>query len=109
MGGFAIWLDPFDILNPQIVVNLFPELGVGIGETWQLADLECSSVPSSSVAIAFKWRGLARWRQSTTGIRFLEIRQATDPVPEEESPHRHLPLSFSRGIRILISGVFVQV
>jgi len=22
-GGFAIWLDPFWMLNPQIVVNLF--------------------------------------------------------------------------------------
>ena len=28
---------------------------------------------------------------------------------KEESTHRHLSLSFSRGIRILISGVFVQV
>ena len=23
-GGFAIWLDPFGMLDPQIVVNLFP-------------------------------------------------------------------------------------
>jgi hypothetical protein len=28
------------------------------GDKWQLADLGCSSVISSSVAIAFKWRGL---------------------------------------------------
>ena len=60
-GGLAIWLDPFGMLNPQVVVKLLPELGVvcGFAETWQLTDLECSSVLSSSVAIAFKWRGLA--------------------------------------------------
>jgi hypothetical protein len=29
-GGFAIWLDPFGMLEPQIVVNLLPELGVGV-------------------------------------------------------------------------------
>ncbi len=29
-GGFAIWLDPFGMLDPQIVVNLLPELGVGV-------------------------------------------------------------------------------
>jgi hypothetical protein len=29
-GGFAIWLDPFGMLNPQVVVNLLPELGVGV-------------------------------------------------------------------------------
>ena len=23
-GGFTIWLDPFGMLDPQIVVNLFP-------------------------------------------------------------------------------------
>jgi hypothetical protein len=27
-GGFAIWLDPFGMLDPQIAVNLLPELGV---------------------------------------------------------------------------------
>ena len=27
-GGFAIWLDPFGMLGPQVVVNLLPELGV---------------------------------------------------------------------------------
>src|SRR6266699_7004955 len=31
----------------------------GFVETWQLAVLECSSVISLSVVIAFKWRGLA--------------------------------------------------
>ena len=29
-GGFAIWLDPFGMLDPQIVVNLLLELGVGM-------------------------------------------------------------------------------
>jgi hypothetical protein len=29
-GGFAIWLDPFGVLDPQIVVNLLLELGVGM-------------------------------------------------------------------------------
>src|SRR6266487_5847589 len=29
-GGLAIWLDPFGMLNPQVVVNLLPELGVGV-------------------------------------------------------------------------------
>jgi len=29
-GGFAIWLDPFGMLNPQVVVKLLPELGVGV-------------------------------------------------------------------------------
>ena len=30
LGGFAIWLDPFGMLDPQIVVNLLLELGVGV-------------------------------------------------------------------------------
>ena len=29
-GGFAIWLDPFGILDPQVLVNLVPELAVGV-------------------------------------------------------------------------------
>ena len=29
-GGFAIWLDPFRMLDPQVVVNLLQELGVGV-------------------------------------------------------------------------------
>ena len=28
--GFAIWLNPFGILDPQVVVNLLPKLGVGV-------------------------------------------------------------------------------
>ena len=28
--GFAIWLDPFGMLNPQVVVNLSPKVGVGV-------------------------------------------------------------------------------
>src|SRR5207249_1809214 len=29
-GGFAISLDPFGMLDPQVVVNLLPELGAGV-------------------------------------------------------------------------------
>jgi hypothetical protein len=29
-GAFAIWLDPFGMLDPQVVVNLVPKLGVGV-------------------------------------------------------------------------------
>ena len=29
-GTFAIWLDPFGMLDPQIAVNLLLELGVGV-------------------------------------------------------------------------------
>ena len=27
-GTLAIWLDPFGMLDPEVVVNLFPELSV---------------------------------------------------------------------------------
>jgi hypothetical protein len=29
-GTFAVWFDPFGMLDPQIVVNLLPEVGVGV-------------------------------------------------------------------------------
>ena len=29
-GRFAIWLDPFGMLDPEVVVNLLPELSVGV-------------------------------------------------------------------------------
>ena len=29
-GAFAIWLDPFGMLDPQIVMNLLPELSVSV-------------------------------------------------------------------------------
>ena len=29
-GGFAIWLDPFGMLDPQVVVNLQAKLGVRV-------------------------------------------------------------------------------
>src|SRR5438034_901262 len=29
-GGFAIWLDPFGMLNWRVVVKLLQELGVGV-------------------------------------------------------------------------------
>ena len=30
LGAFAIWLDPFGMLDPQVVVNLLPKLSVGV-------------------------------------------------------------------------------
>ena len=29
-GGFTIWLHPFGMLDPQVVVNLLPEFGVSV-------------------------------------------------------------------------------
>jgi hypothetical protein len=29
-GGFAIWLNPFGMLDSEVVVNLLPELDVGV-------------------------------------------------------------------------------
>src|SRR5438034_10679113 len=29
-GGLAIWLDPFGMLDPEVVVNLLPQLGVSV-------------------------------------------------------------------------------
>ena len=29
-GGFAIWLDPFGVLDSQVVVKLLPELTIGV-------------------------------------------------------------------------------
>ena len=29
-GGFAIWLNPFGMLHPQVVVNLLSEFGVSV-------------------------------------------------------------------------------
>ena len=29
-GGFTIGLDPFGMLDPQVVVNLLQELGIGV-------------------------------------------------------------------------------
>ena len=29
-GRFAIWLDPFGVLNPKVVVNLLPEFHVSV-------------------------------------------------------------------------------
>ena len=30
LWGLAIWLDPFGMLDPQVVVNLLPEFGVSV-------------------------------------------------------------------------------
>ncbi len=29
-GGLAIWLDPFGMLDPKVVVNLLPELSISV-------------------------------------------------------------------------------
>ena len=29
-GTFATWLDPFGMLDPKVLVNLLPELGIGV-------------------------------------------------------------------------------
>jgi hypothetical protein len=29
-GGLATWLYPFGMLEPQVVMNLLPELGIGV-------------------------------------------------------------------------------
>jgi hypothetical protein len=29
-GGLAIWLHPFGMLEPEVVVNLLPKLGIGV-------------------------------------------------------------------------------
>ena len=29
-GAFPVWLDPFGMLDPQIIVNLLPKLGIGV-------------------------------------------------------------------------------
>jgi hypothetical protein len=29
-GTFATWLDPFGMLDPKVLANLLPELGVGV-------------------------------------------------------------------------------
>jgi len=50
-GEAAIWLDPFGMLNPQIVVNLLPELGVGVDlvrhGNWLIWNVHLCSPPLS--------------------------------------------------------------
>ena len=46
-GAFAIWLDPLGVLDPEVVVNLLPELGVGVDlvrhGTWLGERFMCSA------------------------------------------------------------------
>jgi len=69
-GRFAIWLDPFGMLGPQVVVNLLPKLGVRVGlgrhRNWLIWNVHL--LLSLSAVIAFKWAGLAPRRH-----RFLRI------------------------------------
>ena len=66
----------------------------GFEEAWQLSNLKYSSVLSSSVAIAFKWRGLAPWWH---GLLRIVVRIAwpwclvswdAEPKPDEEAAQR---------------------
>jgi hypothetical protein len=49
--GFSIWLDPFGVLDPQVVVNLLQELGVGVDlvrhGNWLIWDVHLYSPPLS--------------------------------------------------------------
>ena len=46
-GTVAIWLNPFGMLDPEIVVNLLPKLGVGVdlmrSERWLGDRFRCSA------------------------------------------------------------------
>src|SRR6266851_180735 len=50
-GRLAIWLDPFGMLNPQVVVNLLLELGVGVDlgkhSNWLIWNVHLYSPPLS--------------------------------------------------------------
>src|SRR5437762_2280691 len=50
-GGLAIWLDPFGMLNPEVVVNLLPELGVSVDlvryGNWLIRSVHLYSPPLS--------------------------------------------------------------
>src|SRR5882724_10745522 len=50
-GGFAIWLNPVGMLEPQVVVNLLPELGVGVDfvghHNWLIWNVHLYSPPLS--------------------------------------------------------------
>jgi len=79
MGGVAIWLDPFGMLNPQIVVNLLPELGVGVDlvrhGNWLIWNVHLYSPALSRLPSSGGARSMAAKHYRH---RFLEIRQATD-------------------------------
>jgi hypothetical protein len=30
-GRLAVWLDPFGMLDPQVIMNLFPQVCIGMG------------------------------------------------------------------------------
>ena len=44
-GAFAIWLDPFGMLDPEVIVNLLPELGVSVDfvrhSYWLVGTFKC--------------------------------------------------------------------
>jgi hypothetical protein len=44
-GGFAIWLNPFGVLDPEVVVNLLPKRGVTVDlvrpDNWLREGFKC--------------------------------------------------------------------
>jgi hypothetical protein len=74
------------MLDPQIVVNLLPELGVGVDlvrhGNWLIWNVHLSPPPLSSclqVAWARSMAAKHHWH------RFLEIHQATDPFLKKKA------------------------
>ena len=56
-GAFAIWLNPFGMLDAKVVVNLFPKLGAGEDLlTWQLIPVKDSNILLSKF-LELVWAG----------------------------------------------------
>src|SRR6266513_3143865 len=53
-GGFTIWLDPFGVLDPQVVVDLLPALDVGVDfvrhGNWLIWNVHLYSPPLSRLS-----------------------------------------------------------
>ncbi len=81
-GGFAIWLDPFGMLDPQIVVNLLLEFGVGV-------DLMIHGYWPGEVFKrgAGRFRGMAR-REWWTGMGAVSARHGQVKVSQRAARMR---------------------
>ena len=74
LGGFAIWIDPFGMLDPQIVVNPLLELAVGV-------DLvRHGNLP---------WRKVQVWRGTVPTEGLAELPTSVRAV---SAPHRRVKL-----------------
>lgn len=69
-GGFAIWLDPFGMLDPEVVVNLLPELRVGV-------DLRCG-----------RWLGE---RFMGSAVRFVQVTLSASAFRSETNEFHKRP------------------